>query len=1089
MLDRAPANPLKTLVAPLASLRLTVVLLALALVLIYAGTWAQIDNGIWQVQREYFHSFFYWLDPALFFPRNADGTLKSIRLFTVGGNAVFAKVPMPGGYLLGLLLLINLLAAHALRFKATWKDLVLIPALAASFAIAYAYPPQNNLSLVIVLALAPLPILAAVAPLHKKRTGVILIHLGLIVLLVGEGITSGFAQESQMRVEEGSYANYAEDIRTTELAIVDPSAPDRDSVIAIPESKLATGAVIKHAAMPFEVRVDDYFANSNILGPMQAGNRANAKATAGQGVGITAVAEPAATGEAINLPSAYVTLTRDGQSLGTYLVSNLIDQFRKPFLPPQEVKVGDKTFLIQLRFKRLYKPYTIHLIDFRFDRYLGTDVAKNFSSDVRLVDPTRNVDRNVRIWMNNPLRYAGETFFQADWNKQTERGTVLQIVKNPAWSMPYLACAIGAVGLVAHFGITLINFIRKRAAMTQATPEAISGAGAGAGAGAESRSRRGKAQRGTSDRTPTAGPPPRIPPVPVTPSTPWFSPATLSALLFVFVVFCFTLIYTFRPVGPRSAFDLKTFATLPVSHEGRVQPLDSLARNSLKVISGRETAVTADKDGTKLSAVHWLADIFGRPDVAAAYPVIRIDNKDVLGLLDLDASRKRFSLNEVLGPAPASREPGAPVSTNRQKLQEQLERATAARRADPKSLDLFQRKILELGDKLNVYIGLGQMESLFLIPPLAPGEQWQPLSKAMRVADGQPNPTAKTYLTLVGALHEQKPDTFNSEIAAYAKQIEEKLPRPHKKVRFEAFFNRADPFTQCIALYLTAFVLTCLSWLSGGVPLRRAATVAILASVFIHTAGLVGRMYITERPPVISNLASTAFFIAWGGVLLATGIELIFRNGIGAVAAGMMGFTSLLIGDRLALQGDTMKVLQAVLDTNFWLATHVIIITLGYSATFVAGILAIIYLVGGVFTPALDKDASKELTRMIYGVTCFAILFSFVGTVLGGIWADQSWGRFWGWDPKENGAVMIVLANALLLHARWGGLVGGRGIACLAIFGNIITAWSWFGTNMLGVGLHSYGFMDRALTWLLAFVISQLLLIIAATMIPWRWVR
>src|SRR5215204_2548346 len=119
MLDRAPTNPLKTLLAPLASLRLTVILLALALVLIYAGTWAQIDHGIWQVQRDYFHSFFYWLDPALFFPRNPNGTLKSIRLFTIGGgNAVFAKVPMPGGYLLGLLLLINLLAAHTLRFKA-----------------------------------------------------------------------------------------------------------------------------------------------------------------------------------------------------------------------------------------------------------------------------------------------------------------------------------------------------------------------------------------------------------------------------------------------------------------------------------------------------------------------------------------------------------------------------------------------------------------------------------------------------------------------------------------------------------------------------------------------------------------------------------------------------------------------------------------------------------------------------------------------------------------------------------------------------------------------------------------------------------
>src|SRR5215213_1426872 len=193
MPDQAKPNPLKSLLAPFASLKLTVTLLAFSLVLIYAGTWAQIDHGIWQVQKDYFHSILYWLDPALFFTRNPNGTLKSLQLFTLGGNPVFLKFPMPGGYTLGLLLLINLLAAHALRFKATWKDLILIPALAACFAIAYAFPPKDNLSLVIVLALAPLPMLAAVAPLHKKRTGVILIHLGLILLLVGEGITSGAA--------------------------------------------------------------------------------------------------------------------------------------------------------------------------------------------------------------------------------------------------------------------------------------------------------------------------------------------------------------------------------------------------------------------------------------------------------------------------------------------------------------------------------------------------------------------------------------------------------------------------------------------------------------------------------------------------------------------------------------------------------------------------------------------------------------------------------------------------------------------------------------------------------------------------------
>ena len=124
----------------------------------------------------------------------------------------------------------------------------------------------------------------------------------------------------------------------------------------------------------------------------------------------------------------------------------------------------------------------------------------------------------------------------------------------------------------------------------------------------------------------------------------------------------------------------------------------------------------------------------------------------------------------------------------------------------------------------------------------------------------------------------------------------------------------------------------------------------------------------------------------------------------------------------------------------------------------------------------MDKEDAREITRMTYGVVCFAMFFSFVGTVLGGIWADQSWGRFWGWDSKENGAVLVVLTNAVLLHARWGGLVRERGIAVLAVFGNIVVAWSWFGTNQLGVGLHAYGFTNGVSEAIWTFVGSQVLI-------------
>jgi len=242
-------------------------------------------------------------------------------------------------------------------------------------------------------------------------------------------------------------------------------------------------------------------------------------------------------------------------------------------------------------------------------------------------------------------------------------------------------------------------------------------------------------------------------------------------------------------------------------------------------------------------------------------------------------------------------------------------------------------------------------------------------------------------------------------------------------------------------------------------------------------------MYISGRPPV-TNLYSAAVFIAFGGVVMCLLLERVFRNTIGLTVAGIIGFAPLLVAGGIAYsdavnkgEADTMAQLQAVLDTNFWLATHVIAITIGYLTTFVAGLLGIVYVVRGVFTGTLTATERKNLSRMAYGTVCFAMVFSFVGTILGGIWADQSWGRFWGWDPKENGAILLVLWNAVILHARWGGIIRERGLMLLAIVGNIVTAWSMFGTNMLGVGLHSYGFMEYALPYLGGFVASQLLLL------------
>ena len=287
-------------------------------------------------------------------------------------------------------------------------------------------------------------------------------------------------------------------------------------------------------------------------------------------------------------------------------------------------------------------------------------------------------------------------------------------------------------------------------------------------------------------------------------------------------------------------------------------------------------------------------------------------------------------------------------------------------------------------------------------------------------------------------------------------------------------------------IYVCAFLLACGFWFNWSEWMRRSAFYLIVLAWCIHTFGLIFRMYLEGRPPV-TNLYSSAIFIGWGAAILGMVLERIYRDGIGSVIASAAGFTTLVIAHNLALGGDTMEMLRAVLDTNFWLATHVTVVTLGYASTFVGGFLAIIYILRGVFTRSLDETTAKSLTRMVYGIVCFATLFSFVGTVLGGIWADQSWGRFWGWDPKENGALLIVIWNATILHARWGGMIRERGLMGMAVFGNIITSFSWFGVNMLGIGLHSYGFMDAAFVWLKLFIGSQLVIIVLASLPKGMW--
>lgn len=575
------------------------------------------------------------------------------------------------------------------------------------------------------------------------------------------------------------------------------------------------------------------------------------------------------------------------------------------------------------------------------------------------------------------------------------------------------------------------------------------------------------------------------------------------------------------------SLDLVSFGKIPVQVGGRVKPLDTVARNALLIIHTKQT-LRLD-DGRQVTAIEWLADTLFNAPISDRYPAFVIQNADVLGLFGWQQSdRKYFSFEELTPFLQQIDEQGEQAdklqAVERSSYQrailnlrnalilyqrlknsvrpEDSENFSAELRSFAQSIPpagkaavarqsggaFDQTKLNDLTQLLERFQHTADLAYILAIPPLPQTNDWRSVGQTILQSITAPeiNRAAQLYATIGDVYRARNAAAFNENVAQLTELTTREQPAGAQRARYEFFFNSADPFTHAMILYVGAFLLAAFSWLGWQQPLNRSAFYLLLVALAVHSFGLFSRMYLQERPPV-TNLYSSAIFIGWGAVIVALILERIFRDGIGAVCAGAIGFITLIIAHHLAGSGDTLEMLQAVLDTNIWLATHVVAITTGYSAMFLAGMLAIIYIVRGVFTKSLTKKTADSLTRMTYGVVCFATLFSFVGTVLGGIWADQSWGRFWGWDPKENGAVLIVLWCAIILHARWGGFIRQRGLMVMAIFGNVVTSFSWFGVNMLGVGLHSYGFMQKAFPWLVAFMLSQLALICVASTPLDRW--
>jgi len=581
------------------------------------------------------------------------------------------------------------------------------------------------------------------------------------------------------------------------------------------------------------------------------------------------------------------------------------------------------------------------------------------------------------------------------------------------------------------------------------------------------------------------------------------------------------------------------FQSILVLDEGRVKPLDSYARSLLLQISQKSSM-------GELDASTYLAKMLFSPETTLSDTLFRIHNLDLLAALGLEKQHRfRYTYRQIepnlkslhtLARQAADLESDKRSAVEREALRLWSNIATyraiisyfdfAVKTSDFGITDSASQRVLQLQSQ-NSFIDA--MHAIALVADMLddvqnkPSESWSTLERDIFtlssnlfryvqnrrsdvfsfipssssldstwytvwdiLKDGSlRTPRNMGYVTdaisLYRAWDANDPEAFAAASESINSRSRALLSEyAHYKTGFELQYNRLNPFITAEIFYGLAFICALLSLVGFGKVLRIVTWILLASAMVPHIWGIVLRSIITSRPP-ITGLFDTFLFVSATGVIICLLIEWIHKNGIGFISASLTGLVLLLISNKYAADGDTLKVLVAVLDSNFWLSTHVTTITLGYTGCIVSGVIGHLYLIQRLI-PSIKKETLKATFGATYAILAFGLLFSFIGTVLGGIWADQSWGRFWGWDPKENGALLIVLWSAILFHARMTNWIGRIGFCAGSALGIIVVMLAWFGINILGVGLHSYGFTDGAAQWLILYILAQIVIVAGLVM-------
>ncbi|MFK5956948.1 MAG: cytochrome c biogenesis protein CcsA [Planctomycetota bacterium] len=910
---------------------------------------------------------------------------------------------------------------------------------------------------------------------RARNVGVLIIHFGIIAMLLSSLVKLTNSEEGQLRLYIGQQADNFTSNSKWQISIWELRASTESPqwVLADDQFTDLEGDNTRsfHAAdLPFTLKLSGFVPNCSVL---PKGPNWNAEGEVIDGFGF--FRRPLAKDLAQNAAGIHAeVIAVDGTSSKGLLWF--------PQAGPWKVEVEGRQFVMDMSNATYPMPFSIRLDKFTKEEYPGMTMAKAYRSNVTRTDERGS--QSILIQMNEPLRDKGLVLFQSGYGEDRNgEYSWFSVVRNPSDKWPEYSLWVITLGLVITFGKHLWKFIQrqnKRRAMPLILLFALSNAVSAQELEAQARWSDATVDLFSTLPVQDGG---RVKPMD---SYAGLRLLTLNGKRTLKLEdgtkldqnrWLLDVLFFPELANDYPCFRIQDDAVLTVMGVPSKKKRDWYSYNELipGITELREKAAVAVetdaalRDSLQRQILKLATDLSTYESLSSLMVISRLDYPTEADPVLID----------ILGPKQAG---VAWILPHAAQLQELSQLHAAGSPTFIATTALFNR--LQSGMAMS-------RRAITLFPPAeindghdhASDNQtwWSPNDLILKSFKGEGADSSPQILLfgMLERLEQVKTDPAAFEIAMQALHTElvgmVTARGEYKHIPMEVKLYHWNLFTNSLVFYLIAFILASVGFLMPNANwMRYAVTGTVILAFAMATTGIVMRCIIRERPPVVT-LYDTILFITSVVVLVSLLMEWITRQRIAVFLAAFLGVAGMFLAGRYELHevatvGDTMGSVVAVLDTNYYLAIHVTTIAMGYAGGLLAAAIAHVWLFGKLFGLRKgDKEFYQGITRMIYGTVCFTLLFALFGTIMGGVWANDSWGRFWGWDPKENGALLICLWMLVVLHSRLGGFIRARGLANMAVIGGAVVSASWWGVNLLNVGLHSYGFTSGVAMALYAY--------------------